>query len=152
MVTFKIIHWNIRSITSNSDNLKILIKEEDPDIITLNETWLKEEQFLKILGYNITRQDRADGKGGIATLLKDSIPFSIGKINRNLFNERTQLMVVKTEKMNIINIYNPPDVRINENAILRELQKIEHPYIILGDWNSHHLMWGSSKNNFNGEN
>lgn len=32
-------------------------------------------------------------------------------------------MVIKTGKMHFINIYNLPDVRINENATQKKLQK-----------------------------
>lgn len=39
----KILQWNIRSVNSNSSNLFTIVGEELPDIVFLNETWLKKD-------------------------------------------------------------------------------------------------------------
>ena len=47
-VNLKIIQWNMRSIKSNQDSLTNLITKEDPDVIALNETWLKAENMFSL--------------------------------------------------------------------------------------------------------
>ncbi|KAL3281701.1 hypothetical protein HHI36_004907 [Cryptolaemus montrouzieri] len=55
-------------------NLKILIRDHGPDVIALNETFLKPEHRLTITNYTLPRTDRQDGYGGIAFAIKKDIP------------------------------------------------------------------------------
>lgn len=66
----KIKQWNnIHSLTTNLDNLKLLIHETNPHILILNETWLLETDFIIIKNYHIVRND---GYGGISTLVRNN--------------------------------------------------------------------------------
>lgn len=67
---FTVLQWNIRSIRSNYNNLQILIKDFDPDVIALTETFLKFENTFTIPGYKIIREEAADGYGGLAIAIK----------------------------------------------------------------------------------
>lgn len=73
----KLVLWNIRSIRSNRDYLASLLSSRSPDVIVLNETWLKKDQSVNFKNYVSVRQDRNDGKGGIAFLIKKIIPFRV---------------------------------------------------------------------------
>lgn len=53
-----------------------MISENNPDITTISETWLKPEiQSNKLLpeGYNVFRNDRLHGYGGVLLACHDSV-------------------------------------------------------------------------------
>lgn len=54
----KIILWNPRSIQNKEIELNFLIYKENPDLIALCETWLREKDKLKIQNYVSIRKDR----------------------------------------------------------------------------------------------
>jgi len=44
----KFILWNARSVLNKKANIKYLIYKENPGIIAITETWLKEKDKLKV--------------------------------------------------------------------------------------------------------
>ena len=62
MTTFKIAHHNIRGLNHNINDLKIYIQENNPDIITINET-LQIKPNTKIFNYTITQPGNNTGQG-----------------------------------------------------------------------------------------
>ena len=72
-----LLHFNIHSIIQNSKQIQLrhLINKHSPDIISLNETWLKPTSQLCIEGYTIIRSDRESRTGGGAALcIRSNIP------------------------------------------------------------------------------
>ena len=72
----KILHWNAQSITniSTAKQLELFLLEEQIDIVSLNETFLKDQNKFHLNGYKIYRNDRLDAaKGGVAIAIKNSI-------------------------------------------------------------------------------
>ncbi|KAL3281488.1 hypothetical protein HHI36_004696 [Cryptolaemus montrouzieri] len=59
---FKIVQWNIRLLKSNYNHMCVLLAELDPGIISLSETFLKENDMVRFKRYNIIRVDREDDK------------------------------------------------------------------------------------------
>ena len=91
-------------MNANRANLLALLRKHNPDIVLLNETWLKSNYNFSIKNYSIVRQDRDDGYGGIATCIKNNILFShIKSYNDDL----PQYIVIKISDLNIINIIIP---------------------------------------------
>ena len=75
------LHINTQSIapskinTPKSAQLETLIGKINPDIISINETFLKPKNQFLIDGYQILRNDRVGKKGGgCALCIKNSIP------------------------------------------------------------------------------
>ena len=148
----KILQWNIRSIRSNIDNLKYLINKFNIDIILLNETMLKEEVHIRLSGYDILRKDRDDGLGGIAMFIRNNIEFENYEIRQNLLPWHVQIQACNIKKcnVNLINMYIPPEIRIEKQTLETIWNLIPNPKLILGDLNAQHPTWGSSINNRNG--
>lgn len=149
-----ILQWNLKSTKSNRDNLKILNSEYSPDIILLNETFLKHSDKFNFKNFIIYRDDRDDGYGGIAILVKPHISHSLINVNPTKFPNNFQIMSIKLLdfKFSIINIYNPPTCKIRQSEFISLIQSIDSSFILMGDLNSHHRTWGSSKNDINGTN
>ena len=74
----KLAHVNIRSCRNKEVEISLILKENDIDILTLNETWLKKNFKLDIPNYTITRNDRPSRQGGgVAILVRNDIKFDI---------------------------------------------------------------------------
>lgn len=77
--TIKIMQWNIKSIHSNYWNVIKIINQENPDVMLLEETWLKTENSFRVRQYNIITNNRLDGKCGVATLIRKKYSISGNK-------------------------------------------------------------------------
>ena len=118
----------INSITNKHEELKLLVTELQPDIITIQETKLKKQNKTpQIPTYSAIRTDRANGKGGgLLTYIKHNITFSDTKIPNfiNLINTELQIIQlhITNNKIYIIaNIYIPlgtPLARITPPVML----------------------------------
>ena len=74
----KLAHVNIRSCRSEEVEISLCLKENDIDILTLNETCLKSNFKFDIQNNTITRRDRPRMQGGgVAIFVRDSIKCDI---------------------------------------------------------------------------
>lgn len=108
-MVLQILQWNARSLIANRQEFKnfILKQERCPDIICVQESWLKPCLNFTVLGYFATRRDRQGGNGGgIVTFIKQDIGYRIVEIN-----QEHEVMVVEIwegkESIKIVNFYNP---------------------------------------------
>lgn len=146
----KILQWNINSALGNKHNLIILVNELNPDVIILNETRLKQNMNFNLPGYNIVHYDRIDGHGGIATLIRKSIKYEVVQFQSPNMNPKLQILIIKIVCISIINIYNPPNNKIDAELISGILSQTQGSVVLMGDMNAHHTAWGSAQNNLNG--
>ncbi len=150
-MTCRIIQWNARSLIANGQEFKKVVHEmtDLPDLICIQETWLKSHLDFVIPGYVSIRKDRLRATGGgCATFIKNGVAY------REVTVE-TQYEYIKVEvwtslgKITIINYYNPC-----EQISLMELNNIwskeEGIVIWCGDFNAHSVVWGSPKSDKNG--
>ena len=74
---YRIIQVNIRGVQSNKENLEhYLVEHQYPEIVTLNETMLREGKNIKIKGYYCAARREPtgmSGKHGSMILVKDTI-------------------------------------------------------------------------------
>ena len=73
-MSLNILFWNCQGIRSKHKELELSIKENEFDIIALNETFLNKKLNLHISGYDTIRNDRSTGqRGGVAFLVKHDL-------------------------------------------------------------------------------
>lgn len=136
-----VLQWNCRSVIDKKSELINLINKYEPSVIALGETWLKPSSPFKIRGYTCLRQDRNDGHDGAALLVKNNLV-----INHIPLPDHNDFFIVAAVVINIcfVSIYIP----YLSSSILQELNHILHslpkPLLLLGDFNCHHISWGSS--------
>lgn len=73
IMVLTILQWNARSLIANGLEFKkfIDLSDKKPNIICVQETWLKPKLNFVLQGYNIVREDRKSGNGGgVATFIK----------------------------------------------------------------------------------
>ena len=91
-----LLQLNINSITNKHEELKLLVTELQPDIITIQETKLtKHNKTPQIPTYSAIRTDRANGKGGLLTYIKHNITFSDTKIPNFINPINTELQIIQ---------------------------------------------------------
>ena len=147
-INLKILQWNIRSVRANKDDLINLIREKEPDIILLNETWLNPNFNFHLNSYNIVRQDRADGYGGVVSCFKKSIIFHTIK---KFSSDNIQYIHCTIGDLNLINIYSNSGSAFDLAFLDSLIDKISNQkIIIMGDLNSHHPMWDKANVNKGG--
>ena len=116
--------WNARSLIANGQDFKRFIysQKEKPDVLCVQESWLKPSSEFIINGYVAIRRERKDGAGGrCATLVKEGIPYRTIGIGTKL---ECVVIEVWAERKNlvVINFYNP--CRKLELSRLEEIEEI----------------------------
>ena len=139
---------NIRSCRNKDVEISLFLKENDIDILTLNETWLKSNFKLDIPNYNIPRNDRPRRRGGgVAILVRNDIKFNIIDTccTTNTDNEAiTILLKDSQDSISILTIYIPPGSDIN-TTLLNNIKNSADNIIITGDLNAKHIDFNCSK-------
>ena len=61
-----VLQWNARSLIANGQEFKGFIQDLSykPDVICVQESWLKRSLDFVIKGYSSIRRDRVEGNGG----------------------------------------------------------------------------------------
>jgi hypothetical protein len=138
--SFTILQWNSQSIVGKSIAFEELLFESKVHIAVVSETWLCEEQYLKIRDYKIYRQDRTDGYGGISIFVHRSIKSrKVQSLSTNPGIEFLRIEIFNCETIKIvIAIYCPSSVRTNQSDWESILSICSHKSLILGDFNAHH--------------
>lgn len=150
---FKIIQWNIKGFLNNYNELRMLIKEQNPTFLCLQETHCL-PNFCpntpkNYLSYFHNIPQNTTSKQGVGVLIKTNIPHKIVQINTHL-----QIIAVEINlnpKFTIINCYIPPNQQIPCQHLTNILESIQTPVVLLGDFNSWNPLWGSPSPNSRGK-
>jgi len=142
----KILQWNVHSYFARLPILQAIIDKYEPDMICLQETWLKPQKSIKLRGFHeATRKDRPEGKGGgVSVHVRSHIPRTAVAINSEL-EICAECIYVENKGIGIISLYIPPNYN-NTHLLANLTQIVQHlpsSFIISMDSNAHHLSWGS---------
>ena len=146
-----ILQWNARSLIANGQEFKKYIDKlkEKPNIICVQETWLKPDIDCIIKGYTAIRRDRGKGRGGgVPTFIQNGISYKVLGVNKNHELIVTRVWT-KRGPVNIVNYYNPCG-KLDESILENILEPAQGNMVWCGDFNSHHLLWGSDHTDSNG--
>lgn len=121
-----------------------------PDIICIQESWLKPRLDFVIKGYSDNRRDRGEGKppgGGCITFIKKGLQHREVKRGKELEYVVTEVWT-KQGRVSIINFYNPCD-RLTQSQLEEIWENLNGKVIWCGDFNGHSSLWGD-KDDANG--
>ena len=103
-----IIFWNCQGVRSKRKELEFYLKENNFDIVALNETFLTKKIYFKFQGYDTIKNDPSTGvRGGVAFLIKHGLV--VNKEYRN-----TDFNIITDNEALVIDI----DLSNNQNLIL----------------------------------
>src|SRR6201995_5719006 len=149
----KIMQWNCRGLAIRKPELQNFLNNTKtlPDVICVEETFLKPTNNFFLHGYEIVRQDRVTQQGGgLATLIRSGIKYNNIDIKFNKIEAVAVELHLKQNTITVINVYDPPD-RLVDMDDYRQLFGIGGRVIVTGDFNAHHPLWKSEQTDRRGE-
>ena len=148
----KIIQWNCRGLKPNFNELLILIMSLCPAVVCLQETFLKSDDNINMRDftlYNFIKTTGERASGGASIIINNKIPQS--EIHLNTTLQAVAISATLHRTITICSIYLPPNEPINNNEIENLIQQLPKPFILMGDFNSHNIIWGSKDTNQKGK-
>ena len=154
----RIIQWNVDGIKTSAVDLVSLLERREVDIVLVQETKLSSKDKTPCFpGYSCLRRDRppgrsrAEGKGGVMTLVRDDIPFrevqglaagsSVADLETLSVEIRTGLGRLPFV---VTNVYRPPvrstGLDVPEGSA-PDVLAVSSNHFIGGDFNCHSLVW-----------
>ena len=91
--------WNCQGVRPKRKELELYLKENNFDIVALNETFLTKKIDFKIQGYDTIRNDRTTGaRGGVAFLVKHCLVINKEYRNTdfNIITDNEALVLIST--------------------------------------------------------
>ena len=147
-----IIQWNCRGLKPKFDEISLIISQQKPSIFCLQETFLKPDDKITLKGFNIYNYIHSDCQrpsGGSSIFVKSSCPQRNIDLTTEL--QATAVSVTLDKEITICSIYIPPSFSLKTEHLDSLLKQLPSPYLLLGDFNGHNILWGSKENNSRGE-
>ena len=153
-MTNSVIQWNCRGLRLNLDELTVLIVKYNRLAICLQETFMKDTYNITVRGFNLYHkcqetEDRASG--GVSILVNENIPKNILKLNTNL--QAVAVKVTAHKTITLCSVYLPPrnQLKFNPKDLQDVIDQLPSPFILMGDFNGHHTLWGCEDVNNRGQ-
>ena len=140
-----ILQWNCKGLRTRAEELKILIRDNDPGIVCLQETKLGMSSFNPGMNYIFHASPPPAGeraKGGAGIIVKKSIQHSVIRLNTSL--QAVAISLILDKQLTVCSLYLPPDLHFTNSDLQGLASQLPTPYLILGDFNSHNPLWGSA--------
>lgn len=147
--SIRICHLNIEGISrAKCECLAKILKDQQIDVIALQETHTANEMQLrtrgKIPGFKLVAHNNHE-MYGLATYVRNNITnYAVVDCSSS---DDIFTVTIKINNLTIMNVYKPP----NTKWPTPPLPPLQHPTVIIGDFNSHHTCWGYQQSDLNGE-
>ncbi|CAK9819129.1 Probable RNA-directed DNA polymerase from transposon X-element [Anthophora quadrimaculata] len=141
-----IIQWNVNGYYAHYEQLQIIIKQHNPDMLCLQETNFKKNHNPSMKNYSLLVKNRVNtnfASGGVAIAISNKYSATEIPLKTNL--EAIAATVHFPNKINVCNVYLPNSQPLHLQDVQDLLEQIPPPVILTGDFNSHNPMWGSSR-------
>ena len=148
----KIVHWNCRGLKPNYNEILLLLSLLKPSVFCLQETFLKQEDNINFKRFNLYNYIYTAGQkpsGGSSILVHSSYPQREIKLSTDL--QAVAVSVSLEKEITICSLYIPPNFTLHSQHLNSLLEQLPSPYLLVGDFNGHNMLWGCSKNNVRGE-
>ena len=152
-----IMFWNCQGIRSKHKELELYLKENNFDIVALNETFLTKKIDFKIQGYDTIKNDRSTGtRGGVVFLIKHGLVISkeYHNIGFSIITDNEALVIdidlCNNKNLILATIYCPkgnPNFRLFET-----INNLSNNVMFVGDFNSKLEAFSCAKKNSSGPN
>ena len=136
----------------NYNEVSLLISEYNPSVFCFQETFLKPDDNISLKGFNVYNYVHTDclrPSGGASISVKSCFPQR--KIDLQTELQATSISVTLDREITICSVYIPPSFSLNSQHLDNLLQQLPSPYILLGDFNGHNILWGGQNNDSRGE-
>lgn len=148
MLEQNIIQWNCNGFYAHIEEIKNIINSHNPIALCIQETRFAALHTPKCSGYKPYFKnyvDNLNASGGVAIFVKADIHCTEIVLNTNL--QAIAIRMNYPKKITLCNLYIPPDESITPATLTHLLNQLERPYILVGDFNAHNPLWGSTSYN-----
>ena len=149
-----ILQWNLRGLRGKTTELQCLISKYYPEVMALQETKLPPNEKFPIFltkKYIIHQKNRTAYGGGVALMIHEDVSHSLINIATNL-EAVAAIIYYHSQNIAICSIYLPPDDPFPENDFKTLTASLPQSFLILGDTNTKHPLWGSPSSDENSSN
>ena len=142
-----LLSWNLYGYRSHFEDLQLLLVDYQPLFSCLQERHLLPEHHLHLCGYAWYQKDTDDGlraHSGVAILVHDSV--HLQEIARQSTLPVVAVKVTMTHLSFIVcSLYLPPGQPLSASDLFDLFSELPTPFIVVGDFNAHNSIWGSSR-------
>ena len=119
-----------------------LLADTVPACAVLQETMLGNRKPIPPSGYTLIKDlDPVATPGhGLALLVKNDYPYTTVDLDTNL--QAIAIQIYLNRLITICNIYISPNVNVDHNSVIALVEQLPKPYVLLGDFNAKHELWG----------
>ena len=142
----KILQWNVNGYRSRKQELSLILQEEDPSCICLQELKiLNKQQFIdpsKLYKAYIKLPENNENnmaKGGVLVAVKTTIPHTHISLDTSLQAVAVSFPTGKLKSL--CSIYLPPNINIEAAHLHEMITQLPKPTLIVGDLNAHSPLW-----------
>jgi exonuclease III/ribonuclease HI len=140
------LQWNVRGLRANINELKFLIADLEPCVVALQETKVNQTAIPPdFVGRHYTLLLESNNahywQHGVGLAIREGIPFERLQIDTSLHLVAARIHA--PIKATVVSIYIPPGSVQYSSALSELFEQLEEPFLLLGDFNAHHLAWGS---------
>lgn len=139
-----IIQWNIYGFHKRSSDVQRILYNLQSSILCFQETNLKTGQIGHLknyTGYFRNRLNPGRASGGVAIFVKNNIENHQVHIQTHL--EAISVTVKLQIQICICNLYLPDSINFSLQDLIHIISQLPKPFILVGDFNSRNLLWGS---------
>ncbi len=146
--------FNAQSFNNKCFSIYQYIKENEIDIMCLNETFLhKDINNVNLLNnFSMLRQDREKRGGGVAIIIHKRLKHRILKSKSTLDYEYIAIEICSAnEKVTLLNAYTHPKSKTKYNFIENIMKLTSNKIICVGDLNATNIAWFCMSSNNRGK-
>lgn len=139
-----VLQWNINGYRTHLAELRLLIQDR-PICVCLQETHFKPSDTPSLCGYAVYRKDDVGGdraRGGVAVFMRDCYHSVAVPLTTSL--QAVAATLHTPVRMTVCSLYLPPGVVVRREALTDLIDQLPRPFLLLGDFNAHHALWGSN--------
>ena len=137
-----ILSWNCRGLRQKKSFLEKYIWERRPLCIAVQETKLKKDSNFNIANYTYIDEPLANNgiaQGGVGFFIHEDVVHHRIKLNTKF--QAIAIHAYLHKRITICNIYINPQQNFSQADLEHLTQQLPKPYILTGDFNSHHTLW-----------
>ena len=144
----RIIQWNCRGIKPRYEELLLLLSLQGPSVFCLQETFLQTDDNFAFKGFNVYNHIHCDcARASVGSSILVRYPYLIVKTNL----QAKAVSVSLNKDITFCSVYIPPSFELRSEHLNSLLKQIPSPFMILGDFSGHNLLWGCNDIDTRGE-
>ena len=152
-----IIQWNIRGFSANKEQIRVLFRDSDAAVICIQETKLGEDTPNLGVNFDFYRSPPFIGlraQGGTGFVVRKSVNHRV--LNLNTILQACAIQIYLDKWVTLCSLYLEPrledhlydssgNTRLLNLSDLQDLvNQLPAPYILMGDFNAKHTLWGDN--------